>query len=166
MSLPSLLLPILLITHTHTYLHMANALFLFPKEVTCIQLKLVTSSVHLSYRLGYCFPHVDGVQAHLSLMPSLCVPLGKILSGERSRISWAYYPKVVRTNEIMTSLGGMSVKCFERCQVTLLQKHVLAQEISTWFTRPFLLVRGWGLGTRLGSPSYFSPSPFSLLLGS
>ena len=25
---------------------------------------------------------------------------------------------------------------------------------STWFTRPFLLVRGWGLGTRLELPSH------------
>ena len=25
---------------------------------------------------------------------------------------------------------------------------------STWFTRPFLLVRGWGLGTRLSAHMY------------
>ena len=34
---------------------------------------------------------------------------------------------------------------------------------STWFTRPFLLVRGWGLGTRL-SLSLPSPPPIFFLL--
>ena len=33
-------------------------------------------------------------------MPRPCVPPGKKRSGERSRISWAYYPKVVMANEI------------------------------------------------------------------
>jgi len=30
---------------------------------------------------------------------------------------------------------------------------------STWFTRPFLLVRGWGLGTRLSNPLPYPISP-------
>ena len=71
-------------------------------------------------------------------------------SGE---ISWACFPKVVRTNEIArlviityialhynskilyhylsirAFLSGFGVKCFERCWLTLLQKCALAQEI-------------------------------------
>ena len=39
-----------------------------------------------------------------SLVTSLCVPPGEKRSGERSRISWAYYPKAVRTNEIARSV--------------------------------------------------------------
>ena len=35
-----------------------------------------------------------------SLMPHLCAPPSEKWSGERSRISWAYYPKRVMTNEI------------------------------------------------------------------
>ena len=35
-----------------------------------------------------------------SLMPSLHAPPGKKQSGEQSQISWAYSPKVVRTNAI------------------------------------------------------------------
>ena len=33
-------------------------------------------------------------------MPRPHAPPGEKRSGERSRISWAYYPKVVMTNEI------------------------------------------------------------------
>ena len=36
-----------------------------------------------------------------SLVPSPRVPLGEKWSGEQSQISWAYTPKVVRTNEIV-----------------------------------------------------------------
>ena len=35
-----------------------------------------------------------------SLVPRLCVPHCEKQSGELSRISWAYYPKRVMTNEI------------------------------------------------------------------
>ena len=35
-----------------------------------------------------------------SLVSRPCAPPSKKQSGERSRISWAYYPKVVMTNEI------------------------------------------------------------------
>ena len=35
-----------------------------------------------------------------SLVPLLHVPPSKKRSGEQSRISWAYSPKVVKTNEI------------------------------------------------------------------
>ena len=35
-----------------------------------------------------------------SLMSLSFVPPGEKWSGERSQISWAYFPKVVRTNEI------------------------------------------------------------------
>ena len=33
-------------------------------------------------------------------MPNPCVPPGEKWSGEQSQISWAYFPEVVRTNEI------------------------------------------------------------------
>ena len=39
-----------------------------------------------------------------SLMPSLHAPPGKKQSGERNQISWAYCPKVVRTNTIARSV--------------------------------------------------------------
>ena len=37
-------------------------------------------------------------------MTSPCAPPGEKPSGEQSRISWAYYPKAVRTNEIARSV--------------------------------------------------------------
>ena len=37
---------------------------------------------------------------HISLVPSLHMALSEKQSGEQSQISWAYYLKVVRTNEI------------------------------------------------------------------
>ena len=50
--------------------------------------------------------HVD-VATHphnTSLVTSPCAPPGEKRSGERSRISWAYYSKAVRTNEIARSV--------------------------------------------------------------
>ena len=41
---------------------------------------------------------------HLSLMSTMFAPPNKKWSGEQSQISWAYYRKVVRTNEIVRSL--------------------------------------------------------------
>ena len=40
-----------------------------------------------------------GLMSH-SLVPRPRAPPGEKWSGERSRISWAYYPKRVMTNEI------------------------------------------------------------------
>ena len=82
-------------------------------------------------------------QSNSSLVPTLHAPSGVKWSGEQSRISWAYYPKWVMTNEIVRLLiitqhfpynskicltpfeylflSGLSAKCFERCQVTLSQ---------------------------------------------
>ena len=45
------------------------------------------------------------------------------------------------------------------------QKHTLPQRIRLWFTRLFLLVRGWGLGTRLeyfwlANSKWCPPHPF------
>ena len=39
-----------------------------------------------------------------SLLPRPHVPPGKKQFGEQSQISWAYYPKVVMTNEIARSV--------------------------------------------------------------
>ena len=39
-----------------------------------------------------------------SLVPSPRAPPGEKRSGEQSQISWAYYPKVVMTNEIVRSV--------------------------------------------------------------
>ena len=39
-----------------------------------------------------------------SLVTSLCAPPGEKQFGELSRISWAYYPKAVSTNEIARSV--------------------------------------------------------------
>ena len=108
-----------------------------------------------------------------SLVPRPRAPPGEKRSGERSRISWAYYPKRVITNEIARSViitlhSLTTVKFvhlhssirtfFERvgrkmfCSLLgyIVAKVCASPRNSTWFTRPFLLVRGWGLGTRLG----------------
>ena len=39
-----------------------------------------------------------------SLVTSACTPPGEKRSGKQSQISWAYYPKAVRTNEIARSV--------------------------------------------------------------
>ena len=95
-------------------------------------------------------------------------PPGEKRSGERSRIPWAYYPKRVMTNEIarlviitytfLTTVKFVHLHSsirtfFERAGrkifLTLLGYNVAkgcaSPRNSTWFTRPFLLVRGWGL---------------------
>ena len=48
---------------------------------------------------SFCLP-----LSHFSLMPTLCASPSEKRSGEQSQISWAYYWKVVRTNEIVGSL--------------------------------------------------------------
>ena len=102
-------------------------------------------------------------------MPHPHAPPDKKRSGEQSRISWAYSPKVVMTNEvarsvIITNLTtvkfvhlNLSIRTFfvGRKMFWSLLGYIVAKVCasprnSTWFTRPFLLVRGWGLGTRLG----------------
>ena len=108
----------------------------------------------------------------VSLVPRPRAPPGEKRSGEQSRIPWAYYPKRVMTNEIarlviitymlLTTLKFVHLHSsirtfFERAGrkifLTLLGYNVAkgcaSPRNSTWFTRPFLLVRGWGLGTRL-----------------
>ena len=73
---------------------------------------------------------------------------------------WAYSPKVVRTNKLLsTSLTGVINLCTFSEQIwrkmiwTLLNDTVTkvcaSPRNSTWFTRPFLLMRGWGLQMRL-----------------
>ena len=44
-----------------------------------------------------------------NLVPSPYVPPSEKRSGEQSRIYWAYYPKVVRTNEIARLLHSTSL---------------------------------------------------------
>ena len=103
----------------------------------------------------------------LSFVTSPHTPPGEKRSGKQSQISWAYYPKVVRTNEIVRSVHCpynskichlyLSIRPFfeQVCKRfwTLLGYNVAkacaSPRDSTWFTRPFLLVRGWGLGMRL-----------------
>ena len=101
-----------------------------------------------------------------------CAPPGKKWSGEWSWISRVYSPKVVKTNEIVRSViitwhfpykskkilmcTGVSVPfwgVWDKLVWMLLGYTVTracaSPRNSTWFTRPFFLVRGWGLGTRL-----------------
>ena len=102
-------------------------------------------------------------------MTSPCMPPGEKWSGERSRISWAYPPKRWKTNEIARSLFLRSTSLttlkflylhssihtfFERVFRKILLGYTVTKvpaspRNSTWFTILFLLVRGWGLGTRL-----------------
>ena len=57
-------------------------------------------SVHEDMRV-----HCDCVCPYqASFVPRLHTPPGEKRSGEQSRISWAYSPKVVRTNEIARSV--------------------------------------------------------------
>ena len=71
------------------------------------------------------------IQSLQSLFESCVQPACASWSGEQSRISWAYYPKAVKTNEIVRSviimynfpcnskictfLSRLSTKCFEHC---------------------------------------------------
>ena len=121
-------------------------------------------------------------------MPNPHMPPRKKWSGEQSRISRTYYPKVVKTNDIARSVIivyyfpcsrkfffvsiRVSIYFFERVvrtmfwmflglQVTAVTKVCASPGNLTWFTRPFLLVRGWGLVTRLtlwNSPISISPT--------
>ena len=50
------------------------------------------------------FSHMSIIKGRDSLVPRPRVPPGKNWSGERSQISWAYYPKRVMTNEIPRSV--------------------------------------------------------------
>ena len=45
-----------------------------------------------------------------SLVTSPRAPPGEKRSGEPSRISWAYYPKAVRTNEIARSVRPLQIR--------------------------------------------------------
>ena len=47
---------------------------------------------------------IAGARYCSSLVTSPRTPPREKRSGERSRISWAYYPKAVRTNEIARSV--------------------------------------------------------------
>ena len=125
-----------------------------------------------------------------SLVPRLCAPPSETRSGERSRISWAYYPNRVMTNEIARSVIirstffttvklilsisiRASVPFFERVGHKMfwsLLGYIVAKVSAslrylTWFTRPFLLVRGWGLGSRLSfSPAVWCNSILSVTI--
>ena len=130
-----------------------------------------------------------GITININLkMPSLVssphAPPGEKQSGERSRISLVYYPKVVKTNEIARSViityhfpcnskicsSHLSIHTFFERVVRKMFWTLLGYTVtevrasprnSTWFTRPFLLVRGWGLGTRLeNARSYRSLASF------
>ena len=89
-----------------------------------------------------------------SHMPSLRAPLGKKWSGWQSRISWAYYPKLVKTNE---NARSVKKKCLSRFKHLYFFWAGFPQNASNIarlhcckcprnLTGPFLLVRGWGLG--------------------
>ena len=102
----------------------------------------------------------------ISLVP---IPCGEKQSGEQSLISWAYSPKRWKTNEtarllittshfpynvyLHSSIHTFFEQVFRKIIWTLLGYTVAKAPASprnlTWFTRPLLLLRGWGLGTRL-----------------
>ena len=106
-------------------------------------------------------------------MPSLCAPPGEKQSGKQKLTFWGLFQKVVRTNEIarlviITQHFPYNSKIFISTQVSvpffewiwckmfrMLLSYTVAKVFAnprnlTWFTRLFLLVREWGLGTRLG----------------
>ena len=97
---------------------------------------------------------------HVSLVPTRCVPPSEKWSGECSRISWAYSQKLVKTNDIARLLiitWHFPYNMFISIRVSMHTWALLGYTVRkapspgnlTWFTKPFLLVRGWGLGTRL-----------------
>ena len=102
-------------------------------------------------------------------MPSPRVLPSEKPSSKQSQISYAYYPNMVRTNEIARSVISMQHFLYNSKLVYLNSIiHPLFEQAvhrmflmllgytvtkacprnSTWFIRPFLLVRGQGLGTR------------------
>ena len=113
--------------------------------------------------------HVFLYLYNISLVPCLRAPSGEKWSDEQSRISWAYYSNVVMTDEIVRSVIIMehflynNIICsspfehlyyFERVGRKMFLGYIVSKACAsprnlTWFTRLFLLVRGWGLGTRL-----------------
>ena len=87
-------------------------------------------------------------------------PPGEKQSGEQSWISWVCYPKVVRTNEIARSviIRSTSLTTISPLEYPHLFERVCCKIFLGWhsrksvigprnLTRPFLLLRGWGLGT-------------------
>ena len=99
-----------------------------------------------------------------------CVRLqGEKRSCERSRNSWAYSPKRWKTNQIVsysvailysttlflfhssihTSFEPVFQKIFRMLLGYTVAKAPICPRNSIWFTRAFLLVRGWGMRTRL-----------------
>ena len=118
-----------------------------------------------------------------SLVPSPHTPPSMKWSGEQSQISRAYFPKVVKTNEIVRSVIISGMYSISLTTLSLLKHLYLSFEWiwhkifwtmlcdtvtkvctspsnSTWFTRLLLLVREWGIGTGLKSPRT-SPSVFA-----
>ena len=105
----------------------------------------------------------------VSSLPSPHAPPGEKWSGERGLISWACSQKVVRTNEIVrwwlfhsTSLTTvtfvityvieypyLSWPGLVQISLNVARLHLQNFALAHWFTRPFLLVRGKGLGPRL-----------------
>ena len=119
-----------------------------------------------------CFTHIHCP----SVVP--CVPPSEKRFGKLSRISWAYspwsdrdqwdwkgsnyykaLPLQLRNFYLYSSiipfwviLIRFGTKCFEHCSLlgdTVTKVCTSQPKEFTWFTRPFLLVRGWGLGTRV-----------------
>ena len=180
-------------THSGNSMHFSNAFlpghdFLIRRVPRCVEIILsgwsqcgtLSCDISPEESRGVRWSYTLATGEEVSLVTSPCAPPGEKRSGERSRISWAYYPKVVRTNEIARSviimftslttakfvhhhssirtfLSGLSEKCFEHLGYTV-AKECASPRNWTWFTRLFLLVRGWGLGMRLGgSIVIFSP---------
>ena len=73
-------------------------------------------------------------------------------SGERSRVHSHY-------------LGAVFFFFLSKIMLSYTVARVCTSPRSlTWFTRPFFLVRGWGLGTRLVCASFF-PRPVIIVGG-
>ena len=109
--------------------------------------------------------------SHLNCLQSLCTLVQTLLSSLSSRVGWegaCPTPPTPATSHMRLACvwhsmrEGLTLKLpmkwkiyiqssLQRSSktVTLPQKVCTSPRNSTWFTRPFLLVRGWGLGTRL-----------------
>ena len=108
--------------------------------------KVGTPLYSIHFRWHQWCPHYRGSTV-VSYPVRVCLPVRKSLVNKVEFLSWAYSPKVVRTNRSVCEIGNY----YLALPVT---KVYAIPRNSTWFTRPFLLVRGWGSGdeTRNVSP--------------
>ena len=130
--------------------------------------RLVIIKVFISTRVS--IPFFEQVWCHTTAFALSPVLSLQSMSSEQCQISWAYSPqsgkdqwdcKIITYHflyncKILLSplenwylfLSGFATKCFEHLLAVV--RACASPRNSTWFIRPFIFVRGLGLGMRLG----------------